>query len=372
MKFLIVSSSPLIKKGNTYFAYSPYVKELELWAKYCDEIAFTCPTWEQDNGLLISEIPFKINKLYAIKGFNIKTFKNFIKAIQYSFLNFYLIYKSMLWADHIHLRCPGNIGLMGCLVQILFPNKIKTAKYAGNWDPNAKQPLSYNIQKWILSNTFLTKNSKVLVYGEWENSSKNIKPFFTASYFEKDKINVAPRELLGKIKFLLVGTLSPGKRPLYAIQLIEKLKALHFDVQLSILGEGKERKNLENYILEHKLNEFIFLKGNQNQEEIKKAYQENHFVVLPSKSEGWPKVIAEGMFWGCLPIATKVSCVPSMLDKGNRGLLLEMDLEKDCQLIQQQLIDTISYQNKVEKAMSWSRNYTLDVFENEIKMVLKQ
>ena len=70
------------------------------------------------------------------------------------------------------------MGLIGAIVNILFPNKQKTAKYAGNWDPKSKQPWSYRLQKWILSNTFLTKNMQVLVYGEWPNQTKNIKPFF--------------------------------------------------------------------------------------------------------------------------------------------------------------------------------------------------
>ena len=46
-------------------------------------------------------------------------------------------------------------------------------------------------------------------------------------------------------------------------------------------------------------------------------------------SEGWPKVIAEGMFWGCLPIATRVSCVPNMLNNGKRGIILELTLQED-------------------------------------------
>jgi hypothetical protein len=31
------------------------------------------------------------------------------------------------------------------------------------------------------------------------------------------------------------------------------------------------------------------------------------------------KAIAEGMFWGCIPVGTAVSCVPFMLDEGKRG-----------------------------------------------------
>jgi hypothetical protein len=40
-------------------------------------------------------------------------------------------------ADHIHLRCPSNIG---CWVACSnsFPKTPKSAKYAGNWDPKLK------------------------------------------------------------------------------------------------------------------------------------------------------------------------------------------------------------------------------------------
>jgi glycosyltransferase involved in cell wall biosynthesis len=212
---------------------------------------------------------------------------------------------------------------------------------------------------------------QVLVYGEWETSTKNIKPFFTASYFEKDKIDVKPRKLEGKISFLFVGTLSNGKKPLYAIQLVERLYKKGYNVQLTLYGEGVERGMLEKYILENKIENIIFLKGNQNQETIKKAYLENHFVVLPSLSEGWPKVISEGMFWGCLPIATRVSCVPNMLENGKRGLLLDLILNQDVQNIESILKNNNLYQDKVINAVQWSRQFTLDVFEDEIKLLLQ-
>jgi len=370
MKLIVISSSPIILKNDDYYAYSPYIKELEIWAKYSNEFAFTCPIWKDDKGLLISKSNFYINTHFEVIEFNVKSFKSTIKAIQYSFKNLYIIYKSMRWADHIHLRCPGNIGLFGCILQIFFPAKPKTAKYAGNWDPKAKQPYSYRFQKWILNNTFLTKNMQVLVYGEWENSTKNIKPFFTASYFEKDKIEIKPKSFSGKISFVFVGTLTIGKQPLYCIKLIEQLYKNGYDVQLLIYGEGKERTVLEKYISENKIKDIVKLLGNQNQESIKEAYKENHFVILPSLSEGWPKVVAEGMFWGCLPIATKVSCVPIMLQKEERGILLDLNLNQDIKKIEAILKDNNLYQVKANKAMEWSRYYTIDAFENEIKQLL--
>jgi glycosyltransferase involved in cell wall biosynthesis len=295
-----------------------------------------------------------------------------VKALFYAFLNILIIYKAMQQADHIHLRCPGNIGLLGCLVQILFPSKSKTAKYAGNWDPKAKQPWSYRLQKWILSNTFLTRNMRVLVYGEWEGSSKNIKPFFTATYSDSDKIPMKVLDLKGKINFVFVGTLASGKNPLYAIQLVEALFKKGYDVTLDLYGEGIERLVLENYITSKGLEKIIVLQGNQNLETVKATYQNSHFVLLPSKSEGWPKAIAEGMFWGGVPISTAVSCVPFMLDFGERGLLLEMILEEDIQQLEKVLNNEMAFNSKRRKASQWSQKYTLDVFEEEIKSMLTQ
>ncbi len=159
---------------------------------------------------------------------------------------------------------------------------------------------------------------------------------------------------------------------MYAIALVEALSKRGYAVQLELYGEGKERIVLEDYIEKNHLKSFIELKGNQSQEIIKSAYQNSHFVLLPSKSEGWPKAIAEGMFWGCIPLATSISCVPFMLDYGNRGVLLTARLEQDVDEIEAVLNDEIDYSRKRKQASYWSRNYTLDVFKKEIKRIIKK
>ncbi len=371
MKFAIITHVIHGKDSGNYFGYEPYIREMNLWIKNVSEVLIVAPLHSTSKTPIQDFYQHEKVSFIPVANFDISNIKNALRSLVLLPKIVWKIYQTMKKADHIHLRCPGNIGLLGCIVQILFPSKPKTAKYAGNWDPKSKQPLTYRLQKWILGNTFLTKNMQVLVYGEWAHSSKNIKPFFTASYFEKDKLEVKPRELSGKISFLFVGTLSNGKQPLYAVKLVEQLYKNGNDVQLTIFGEGSERAILEKYISENQLQDIVFLKGNQNQEVIKKEYIENHFVVLPSLSEGWPKVIAEGMFWGCLPIASKVSCVPNMLGSGERGLLLDLNLNNDVANTEAILKSKNLYQEKATNAMFWSRKFTMDAFENEIKQLLK-
>jgi glycosyltransferase involved in cell wall biosynthesis len=370
MKFVIITHVPHIMECNTYFAYAPYVSEMNVWSKYVGEFILVAPLVKAKITPVDKSYQHQNIQFIPIEGFDVLSLKGVFRAVLKIPKISWTIYKAMQNADHIHLRCPGNIGLMGCLLQVFFPNTPKTAKYAGNWDPQSKQPWTYQLQRWILNNTFLTRNIQVLVYGEWEGSSKNIKPFFTATYQEEDKLPISKKELKGRINFIFVGTLVKGKNPLYAIQLVEELSKKGYDVRLILYGEGTDRTGLEYYITAHQLESVIELLGNQSKATVQKAYQDSHFVVLPSDSEGWPKAIAEGMFWGCVPLATPVSCVSFMLAQGKRGVLLEMDLEKDTKQIEMLLYTPTDFDTKSKNASDWSRNYTLDVFEREIRDIL--
>lgn len=274
----------------------------------------------------------------------------------------------MARADHIHLRCPGTTSLFGCWIQLLFPFKTKTAKYAGNWSPTAQQPLSYRIQKWLLSNTWLTRNMQVLVYGKWPNQSANIKAFFTATYWEKEKEPLMERDYDGALKMVYLGTLSSNKRVDYAVSLIKELRDLGIAISLDIYGEGTQRSTLEVQIEGLGLKNEVILHGNQPSEVVKVALKTAHFAILPSQSEGWPKAVAEAMFWGAIPLASPVSCVPWMLDHGKRGLLL--DFETDSETLAAMLSRPRRLANIAQKAAVWSRDYTMDSFKTEIHKLL--
>lgn len=450
MKFLIITHVEHIKLDNQYFGYAPYVREMNIWLRYVDQVIIVAPIVNSELNPIYEKYNHSNIDFYKVVEFNVTSISNIIKTIFRLPKVFSAVYSAMYAADHIHLRCPGNMGLIGALVQILFPNKQKTAKYAGNWDPNAKQPFTYKLQRWFLSNTFLTRNMQVLVYGEWPNQTKNIKPFFTATYSvdeiqnsefriqnklslqlesittesdfdfaqsdKKDDNSLSLRAesrtnennfdsaqsdrednhslslraqsrttengldsaRLDKIEidlpptsFLFVGTLSKGKQPLYAIQLVEKLYQHGKKVRLNLYGDGILRPTLETYIKQNSLQDIVFLRGNQSKETVLKGYQTSHFLILPSKSEGWPKVVAEAMFWGCVPIASPVSCVPFMMGNGSRGIVLQEVLNQDVSQIITIIKDQDLYQKMAFEGQTWSRQFTTDKFESEIKKLLR-
>ena len=154
------------------------------------------------------------------------------------------------------------------------------------------------------------------------------------------------------------------------------LKATHkllkrgFDVSLDMYGNGSEYEKVQKYMDDHQLHKIIKLHGNQSKEVVKRAFQNSHFLLFISKSEGWPKVVAESMFWSCLPVSTKVSCVPYMLDYGNRGALINGNLDEVIEKIENYIAHKKRYEEHVEKAKKWSQQFTLDAFEEAIKELL--
>lgn len=372
MKFLIVSHVIHKKNKDNYYGYAPYIKEMNLWLKYVDHVQIIAPLDDDElNPIDISYEHPSINfvKVPAIEFTSV--FK-IIKSCLVLPIIFYHLIKGMYWANHIHLRCPGNMGLLGTIVQMLFPKTKKTAKYAGNWDPKSPQPLTYRWQRDLLGNTSLTKNIKTLVYGEWDNLNQNHLSFFTATYWNKDKEAIATKILdkQKEISFLFVGSLVKGKQPLLSVQVIKQLKEKGLKPILNVCGEGAERESIENYIKEHQLEKEVILHGNVDGATVKKMYQKSQFLLFISKSEGWPKVVAESMFWGCLPITTEVSCVSWMLDKGGRGELVKPNVQEILKKINFLIDNEQIYQEKVKFAEEWSQQYTLDKFELEIKKLI--
>lgn len=371
MRFCVISHVVHSTHDNRFYAYGPYVREMNLWLQQGVELIIVAPLNTEMKPVAI-DLPYKAEKIkfIAVPKFNLTSGIEILKALKVFPIIIFRVYKGMKEADHIHLRCPGNMGLIGAFVQILFPQKKKTAKYAGNWDWYSKQPWSYRLQQRILRNTFLTRNMQVLVYGEWPDRTKNILPFFTASYSEKDKFEVRKPDITQQLRIAFVGTLTGNKSPETALQVTKLLSERKIPVQLSFCGDGVERHRLEMLTKEWYLQDKVTFLGNVSAEKVKEVLQQSHFLVFISRSEGWPKAVAEAMWWGCVPITTAVSCVPQMLGNGERGFLVENNAEQIVEIIVKSQLNVQEFEKVSLNAMEWARAYTLERFENEVKKLI--
>lgn len=118
-----------------------------------------------------------------------------------------------------------------------------------------------------------------------------------------------------------VGRLSPEKRMDIFVETARNVAAIRQDVHFLIVGSGPERQAIEamvdKYDLKHR---FTFTGMVHDMTEIYKGLS---LLVVPSDTEGTPRVVLEAMAHAVPVIATRVGGVPTLIENGKHGYLVE-------------------------------------------------
>ncbi|OYU82788.1 MAG: glycosyl transferase [Flavobacterium sp. BFFFF2] len=371
MTFCIVTHVPHLQTPDgRWWAYAPYVREMNLWNQTFNKVIVVAP--------VNIGTPTPLHETYAHPNVELHEVPQIsfvsVKSIFRSLFRLPFILRAMRQAfqqsDQLHLRCPGNMGLLGMWGQLGYSAKPKTIKYAGNWIDNQGQPWSYRFQKWMMKQPWLLKNTKVLAYTFQQVNAAHVLPFFTATYREDEIPNASFQRDRSVIQLLFVGTLSAGKRPEWVIETAAELYNKGISVQLNIVGEGVLRSELESMASHFDPEgQWIHFLGAVDRESLKSIYKKSHFLLAPSKSEGWPKVVAEALFWGCIPVVTPVSCLPEMIGQGQRGLFFDKPTQVAEALVTL-LREPIQMEKMSHVGQEWAQHYTLNRFEQAIQKVL--
>jgi glycosyltransferase involved in cell wall biosynthesis len=91
---------------------------------------------------------------------------------------------------------------------------------------------------------------------------------------------------------------------------------------------------------------------------LDQRYAEAHIVLLPSASEGFPKVIAEGMAYGAVPVVSDVSSVAMELATARCGIALPTNDVAAFAAAIADLIRSGRWKEQSEAAVLGARRYT--------------
>lgn len=121
------------------------------------------------------------------------------------------------------------------------------------------------------------------------------------------------------------------------------------EANLLIIGEGPERKNLESLSFNLGLGDRVFFLGWISHSMVWKYLQESTIFVLPSLSEGTPRVILEAMACGLPIVATKVGGIPEIMTDGVNGFLVPPMNERSIAEAVKKILNDIDFQRKASK-----------------------
>jgi sugar transferase (PEP-CTERM/EpsH1 system associated) len=121
----------------------------------------------------------------------------------------------------------------------------------------------------------------------------------------------------------MVSRLNATKDLLTLARAFERLarSAAEAKLKLVMVGEGEERKKIEQFAAEHDLQRQILLTGTRH--DVPRLLRTMDAFALPSLSEGLSGAILEAMCAGLPVVATAVGANPELVSEGESGFLIE-------------------------------------------------
>ncbi|TVZ59170.1 glycosyl transferase family 1 [Flavobacteriaceae bacterium MAR_2010_105] len=234
-----------------------------------------------------------------------------------------IVSKVLKQVDCFQLRTPTGIGVF--LIPYLsgLVNLPGWYKYAGNWKQESA-PLGYAWQRWLLKG----QKRPVTINGVWEDQPAHClsfeNPCLTSEDLAFGKAAGESKSLDGPLTLCFVGRLETEKgvgRILEALKLLNdtehsRIGTMHFVGAGPAMAEFKAKA--EGITIP------IVFHGALSRVEVFDIYNESHAFLLPtSASEGFPKVLAEAMAFGCIPVVSKLSSIGQYITHHEQGLLLD-------------------------------------------------
>lgn len=144
----------------------------------------------------------------------------------------------------------------------------------------------------------------------------------------------------------------------YLIEAIPEVVEKFSNVKFVIIGEGGERKNLENLAEKLKLQNHLIFLGRQK--EIPKLLESSEIFVLPSIREGFGLVNCEAMISGLPVIASNIGGIAEIVKDGETGILVPA---QNPQALAESLIELIENPEKRQKFGQAGRRQVIENFD---------
>jgi phosphatidylinositol alpha-1,6-mannosyltransferase len=318
----IVSDTPYYLDGGRPVGWGPNVREIDQLASLFDEVRHVAPLYDDrpprsalgsrrtDRVRLHTVVPAGGRTLTA-KLQVLARYPSWARAIR----------REVRGADLIHVRCPSNISLLA--LGLFAPRRRRPPlwlKYGGNWRPTTSEPWTYRLQRLVLRRGF--GGATVTVNGEWPDEPAHVLPFRNPTLTPDELVRgraAAAKDLTDPVRLVFAGRLDRAKGANRVIDIVRILRSRGRAVHLDVIGDGREMGPMRTAAAAAGIEDAITFHGWLPRPALEPLYAQAHLLLLPSDSEGFPKVLSEAMAFGVVPLAGAVSSIPQALAEIGTG-----------------------------------------------------
>jgi glycosyltransferase involved in cell wall biosynthesis len=132
-----------------------------------------------------------------------------------------------------------------------------------------------------------------------------------------------------KFRIICVSRVTPRKGIRFLVQAFKTLSEKFSQVELVIIGDGNERKSLEDLARGLNLGEKVNFMGQVPHENLHEHYSKSDVFVLPSLNEGMSNTMLEALASGLPIVATDTGGTKELVTEGVNGFVVGMQDSKD-------------------------------------------
>lgn len=341
MKLAIISHTQHYKKPDgSIVGWGPTITEINHLTAIFDEIYHVAVLTDEDPPN--SALPYTSTQIHfiPIKEVGGTRLIDKFKILFQVPTVIQIVNKTLKKVYVFQLRTPTGMGVYLIPYLTLFSKKNGWFKYAGNW-VEENPAWGFAIQRWLLKR----QQKKATINGKWNEiiQPKQCITFENPCLTDSDRL-VGLDIINNKIfeapyTFCFAGRLEDAKGVRRIIEAFTNVFDKNKVKEVHLVGDGQ---NMDTYkkLAEKSGVAFIF-HGFLSYLDVFEIYKKSHFFLLPSSaSEGFPKVIAEAMNFGCIPIVSNVSSIIQYVENEKNGFIVSPNTsEKLTDILERVLIN---------------------------------
>lgn len=323
-KLVIISHTDHQIFDGRPLGWAPTINEINYLAQYFEEIVHVaCLEEGAPRGSSVGYTSSNI-KFVPIPTFGGPKFVDKIGILVKAPRILKTVRTSIKGATHVQLRLPMGIGLFLLpFFSICRGRSYKFwVKYANDWGQKNAPP-GYALQRWMLSRNIA--ECPVTINGSWSGQPKHCftfkNPCLNDANIEMGYEVLKDKKITLPYRILFVGRIEEEKG---IFRILDALKYLDESIihSLTVVGSGRDEAKAK--VMAKDLKIPVVFTGLKSQSEVHEIMAASHLLLLPTTaSEGFPKVAAEAMNYGCITIISKIGSIPHYLEDRKNALLLD-------------------------------------------------
>jgi len=303
-----------------------------------------------------------------------------------------IISKEKILLIHCHWLIPQ--GLVGAICKMFFGIKHVLTVHAGDVFSLERLPFKMKITGFIMKNTdkivvvssYIGERMLDLVPKDLKENVKDKMAIFPMGVTRREYQHLVDDDEKLKSKYginskytlLFIGRLVEKKGVIYLIEAMLNIIS-QFDANLIICGKGPLRKDLEKYVKEKSIENFVKFAGFINNHDKRNYLSLSEILIVPSiitqsgDTEGLPVVVLEGLAAGKPIIVSNVGGIKDVIQNGYNGFIVEpKNPEQIAEKISELLNNTHLRAKFSENALDTSKKYDWNVIVEKYVEIFRE